>query len=607
MNISLDKGNMLVELDRPSPQIKDELGARKHNGNVVKLAPITLNVQRLVELFGENILDDAPEIIADLYTEEWGFRGFSDEERARAEAHPRWGDLYEWQREGVEYLFCNPHGASLLQFGPRLGKAVVTAILIDLLELERVLIMTPLTLGRQWTTEIEKWSVNDLEIWRATANDREPGPDGITIANHEVIQELVVRTEDGVVLDPAELIIGQDEDDEDVFLGRGPTAIRDWINAGPHKEDVKGNKVPIRERITRLRRDYIDAEWDLIVCDESVMIKNRRALKQGILKTLRKSIPDVFMLLLSGSPTTKYDDDLYAQMEILLPRAFTSYWRFAEFFCIVDTEGWGWTIEGNREDRDVHDYLRDLIYRRSEEDIDVEIPPYQIEELPLDATARQRKALDQMIEDWMVELESEPDERVEAANWLSRTTRLSQITSNLGALPKPSGKGFYGADGVKLDALLDLIGNDDIEFPLLVWSWFKETSAIITKALDKKGLDVVAVTGESKDKITPIEEYKQDKHDVLVLQLGVGRYGHTLMNSRTVFYHDRTFDSDAMYQSLFRARALGQKHSPRLIVPKIVNSADELIDANMEGKFRSIADMTNMNLAKILETLRSDS
>jgi hypothetical protein len=209
-----------------------------------------------------------------------------------------------------------------------------------------------------------------------------------------------------------------------------------------------------------------------------------------------------------------------------------------------------------------------------------------------------------MIEDWIVELKSEPGERVEAANWLARTTRLSQITSNLGALPKPSGDGFYKPEGVKLDALRDLIEQDEIVTPLLVWTWFRETATLVAAGVEKAGFNVEYVTGSSRDKEGPIEAYKRNELDAIVLQLGVGKYGHTLMNSKTVYYHDRSFDSDAMYQSLFRARGLGSKHSPRLIVPKIIDSADTLVDANLEGKFKSIADMTNMDLAKILATLR---
>lgn len=604
MRLDLVKGDMIVELDHASKQLKADLGARKDGSERRwKLPPITLNVEHVVDLFGVEILEGAPDELLDLYHESWGFRGFSDEEQAFAEEHPNWDNLYDWQKEGAEYLFCNPHSSALLQFGPRLGKAVVTSITIDLLEAEKVLILCPATLKLSWQKELDKWCAQGRDIKRATAQDREPG-EGVTVTNHETIQQIVLRDEAGVI---------HDEHIPNVFKmpGLEPASVRDakrvrdWINDGPFKENEKGKQVPVRQRITRLDPQYADVEWDVIVCDESVLLKNRRAIKQGILKTLRKK-GDPFVWLLSGSPTTKYDDDLYPQMQILLPRAFTSYWRFAEFFTIVDTEGWGWTIEGNREDRDVHHYLRDLIYRRSEEDIDVDIPEYEVEELPLEATGRQRKALTQMLDDWMVELETEPDEKVEAPNWLARTTRLAQITSNLASLPKPSGTGFYAADGIKLDALLDLIGNDDIKYPLLVWSWFKETAWTIERALEKVGLEVSAVTGDDKDKEAQIELYKANELDAIILQLGVGRFGHTLMNTHTVYYHDRAFDSDAMYQSMFRARGLGSDHSPRLIVPKVVDSADMLIDANLEGKFRSIADMTNMDLRKILETLRNE-
>lgn len=588
------KDLLFVHPSRRTPEVKEDLGGRWDKDlGCWRLPPTSMNVLRLNEYYGVEVLEGAPEEILDLAELPWGFRGFSPDELETAKAHPSWDTLYPHQREGVEYLFCNPHGAALCALSWGLGKGAVATVTADLLEAKKVLILAPLTLAPAWRGEIDRWSSFDRDVKRATSKDRAPGAE-VTIANHEVIQEVVLRDEDGEVTQP-----------DWVTNAR---KVKEWREAGPTKIDPKTRKkVHVRERIVRVRRDYLEAGFDMIVVDESVLLKNRKAVKTNVLSQLRKN-GDPFIFLLSGSPTTKHRDDLQRQLQIMFPRGFTSYWRFTEFFCVVDKDGWGWTIEGDRPDRDPHHYLRDFMWVKSQDEALPELPNYIEQHLELEANPDQREALDQMINDWVVELEDEPDEKVSASNWLSRTTRLAQITSNLGSLPKPNG-GFYKRSSVKEDVLVDLIERGEIETPLLVWSWYVETTSSIERRLNDEfpELTVGSVVGamKSEEKDSTIAAYKAGELDVLIMQMGTGKFGHTFTDTRTVFYHDRTFDSDAWIQSLHRVRRIGLKHEPVLIVPKILDSADELFDANLEGKLESVADLTNADLAGLLRSIGS--
>lgn len=590
--ITFDGRDLLVHIKRSAgPEIKQDLGGSwDTKARAWRLAPIALNVLRLVDWYGESILDGADDDIRALVEQPWGFYGFSDEERQRAEEHPSWSTLFEHQREGVEYAYCNPHSAWLAMLSWGMGKGAVTVVTADLLDAQRILVLAPLTLAPAWIDEFTRWSDRARDIKRAVAGDREPGLE-VTIANHEVIQELVLRTEERELIQP-----------DWVTNAR---RVKEWINEGPKKIDAKSRKeVPIRERIVRVRRDYVDMEWDLICVDESVLLKNRKAVKVNVLEQLRKrSNPAV--ALLSGSPITKHADDLHPQLRIMMPRGFKSYWRFAEFFCVVDRDGWGWTIEGDRAAHDPHHYLRDFLWVKSQDDALPDLPEYITQHVALEATPQQRRALDTMLDEWIVELEDDPEEMVVADNWLSRLTRLQQITSNLGSLPKPNG-GFYPKASAKEDLLIDLLRQGDIKAPLLVWTWFKETTfSVIDRLTRATELAVSGVTGEDsrEQKDATIAAYKNGQLPILVMQMGVGKFGHTFTHTRTVYYHDRPFDSDAWVQSLHRVRRIGLEHRPVLIVPKVRTSADELIDENLEGKLTSMARMTNADLARLLRSL----
>lgn len=587
LKIELEPPYMLVHAPASEAAIKKDLGGRWDKSRKVwKLPAISMNALRLIEYYGDAALAAAPEDVRALAYETWGAMPPYEEEFWELRTHCSWSRLYEFQREAVEYLYSNSHMTGLIALSPGLGKTAVSTVAMDVLDCGRVLILAPVTLTRTWKDEIEKWGSHPREIKRATASDRSPGSE-VTIANHEVLQEVVLQDEDGKVFQPE-------------WVGNAKR-VKEWRAEGPKIINEKGKPELVRKRIVRVRRDYLETDWDLIIVDESVLLKNRKAVKTDILHTMRKN-HDGYTWLLSGSPTTRYRNDLYRQMQIMMPIAFPSYWRFTEFFCIVDKDGWGWTIEGDRPGVDPQHYLKDFLFVKSQDDVLKELPAYIPRDILVEPGLKQRGALDQMLESWIAELDD--GEPVTASNWLTRTTRLAQLTSDLGAVPKVNGDGFYATQSAKTDTLLDLIAADEIEMPLLIWCWFIETANSIERKLNKKfpKLRVGKVTGQQLrlDKEQTITRYKDEKLDALIMQTGVGKFGHTFTDTRTVYYHDRTFDSDAWVQSLRRVRRIGLTHRPVLIIPRIEDSVDDLIDLNMEGKLPSVAELTNSNLKNLL-------
>lgn len=597
-----DKDVLVWPPKYPSKEVKEVLGGRwDKERKCWKLAPTSWNILKLEEWYGAEFVDKAPEIIQDLARLEWGFEGWSEEELREAEQHPKWSTLYDFQKEGVEYLCCNPHQKSLLGLSPGLGKTATSVVAADLLGLKKILILGPVKLAKNWKREIHMWEQGGRDVKRATKDDRTPGPE-VTVANHEVIQELVLRDEDGQILQPDWITNAR--------------KVKEWIADGPTKYDPEKKKhVPVRERIVRVRRDYEEIEWDLVICDESILLKARKAVKTFVLQTLARTVP--WMWFLSGSPTSKYRDDLWRQLNLLFKRGFSSYWRFAEFFCIVEKTQFGWDIVGDNPDVDPNHYLRDFLFMRDQEDVLPELPDYIPMPVEIEMLPQQRKAFDTMLTDWIVELEdADPEAKaggiaVETTAQIGQMTRLQQITSNMGCLPKNvEAKTFYKRASAKEDLLVEMIGNEEVVFPLLVWTWYVPTAKSVYERLNGykhlKG-KVAIITGETdEDKADDlIEAYKRGEYEVLVMQMATGKHGFTMTNTRTVFYHDRTFDADAWIQSLRRVRRIGLKHSPVLILPFCENSMDEIIDLNLEGKMASISNLTNARLLDLLRSLQA--
>jgi hypothetical protein len=458
-----------------------------------------------------------------------------------------------------------------------------------------VLIVAPLTLAKNWQAELDRWSQLFRSWSRATPKARDPVTESV-IVNHELLFEPHWYDEEGKQVE----IVGGYIETSTLWHDSGrlratPVNMKKWIAEGPKVEDTKtGKLVPARKRVVEPRSSY-DLDWDLILVDESILLKNRRALKVDLLSKLTPFAKQVW--LLSGSPIAKFRTDLYPQVKQIMPRGFSSYWRFAEFFCVIDRNQWGWKIAGDRPDHDPRSYLRDFMFIRSQKEVLPELPDYIYEPIDVDLNPDQQKAFVSMLDDWRVEL---PDRGpVVASIALAQQTRLAQITSNMINLDTK-------ASSAKEDLLMTLLERDEIKFPLLVWCWWVPTAeAVFDRVYEKTDLTVDYVVGKmkSEEKDEALTAYKQGKTDVLVLQMGVGKFGHTLTDTRTVFYHDRHFDSDAYFQSLRRVRRIGLDHRPRLIVPRCDRSADPLIELNLSGKLQSIAKLGNRDLRELLGSL----
>lgn len=612
----LEDGSLLVDPPTPTPGIKEILGGRevKRGGKktgTYKVHPISLNVISLAEWFGEDFINSAPVEVQELYHYDWGFAGFDEhpELLERAQSHPRWNDLYSFQKDSVEYAVCNPHRGCLLALSPGLGKTVVSVITADVLQAYKVLILAPLTLARNWGKEIDEWQQFYRSWTRSTAERKDPISE-LTITNFETIQYLIVRdeekqtfTQDDELWDP----------EGHKFYGKvtNPRAVKKWIEEGPTKKNDKNKDVPIRERIMQVRPSYLRTDWEILIVDESILISNRRALRTQLIQTLAKY--SKMVILLSGSPTRKFRDDLHSQLVCIRPKAFSSYWRFAEFFTIVDRGEWGWDIVGDRPDHDPQRYLKDFYLPINQKDVLPELPDYIYNPIEIDLKPEQSKAFKQMLEEWVVALEAEDEiiegeEDLTAESRLAQQVRMLQITSNLCNLEKGAGKPMPNASA-KEDLLVDLMKQGDIEFPLLVWSWFIPTLLSIDSRLENefKDLGVIHVHGglTSEQKDLGIQMFKESEVDVLVLQMGVGKFGHSFTDTRTVYYHDRTFDADAYLQSLYRVKRIGLTHSPRLIVPRAQLSADPLVEMHLAGKMQSIAKIASHDLVSLLRSLGS--
>jgi SNF2-related domain/Helicase conserved C-terminal domain len=473
--------------------------------------------------------------------------------------------LFPYQRGAVDRLVVGLKDTNLGAIFPGGGKTVVTLVAARLLVLRRVLIIAPKPLLRSW--ENEAWKFFG-ENWMTRCAGEPPAADGWVLTNYETVVGSTLHGKNG------------------------------------QPDQARGHAAAYRA-----------VDWDLVVLDESVLVKNRNTKRFKEMLKLRKSFPrhaDKRWWELSGSPTTRYADDLWAQLHLQDPKGFSSYWRFANRFCYVTQDVWGTEITGTRGNADIAGDLKDVMFVVSQKDVLPDLPEEIPQLVEVTLTPKQLKAYREMNDDFVTTLES--GEQVWAARKgreqiiLSKLIRLQQITSNL--------LNIGGTDeSAKADAIVDMLQARSFAMPALIWTNWKQGAHALWKRLSAVSnrvdgqITVEYVSGDFKDSDNEekFEAYKAGNIDILIVSLPVGKFGHNLQMTRTSIYHDKTWFADDYVQSMKRVKRLGLEHRPVVITLKAQSTVDQLIEDNLSGKFPGIAKVSNEDLAAMLRHLRGGS
>lgn len=451
--------------------------------------------------------------------------------------------LYDWQIPRVNRLANSDRGI-ILCASPGLGKTAMAVVAADaVVPDDQVVVVCPSKLTRTWKREIAKWGKGDTSV----------------------------------------AIVAGKPDWDEVSAAR-------WV--------------VVSWELFAIHQDWFAGTWPLWVLDESVKAKSRKstlsmAMRGGTRRrkkddgtivvkkweNLRKDIERVW--LLSGSPTTRYNDDLWAQLNLIWPRAFRSYWRFAERYCVVEENVWAKTVIGDRRGKDPVADNSDFIEVVNQKDV-IDLPEYLPEALDVELTPKQARAYSDMNSEFLADLDS--GDVLVADNRMDQLGKLLRIAS------------YFEGESAKHDALMWAIETGLYEPPFLVWTHWREGAEALYDRMNMAGVSTSWVPGGMSDVKTDslIQGYIAGKTDAIVLSLGVGKFGHTLTNSRTAAYVDKTFNADDYFQSLRRVRRIGLGHRPVLTTIRAPGTADELVELNLESKIAGISRITNASLRELV-------
>lgn len=515
-------------------EVLKALGGRRVKEGLWKFPGLCMYAYRLLEAFPQLCLFPA---VQEKLAYPWGFPLSHPDDTPSIHSLSKWDELYTHQKKAVNYLISSTLHGSLVNLWPGMGKSAVAIMAAKYLEYDRVLIVSPLTTLLTWEEQCKEWG-------------------GIT-----------------------------------------PTIVR-WTTPGKGKNLVPQDGWVLTNYDTAVRNPVIqNKKWELVILDESVLVKNRKTIRFKELSKVCRGASKVW--LLSGAPITRSIDDLYTQFKLLEYSAFPSFWRFAEFYCEVEETVWGRNILGSKQGIDFHQEFKDLMFSTSQSDLP-ELPDIIFQSLDLELGPTQLKLYEEIEGNLIKELSIQG---LSIPNRIAQIVRLQQVVSDVSNI-LPANRG----SSCKVNAVLEMLWAKAWEMPVVIWVNWRGTGYNLWKSLQDSGFKVDYIHGGTpeEDRKAHLKDYQNGDLDILILSLEVGKYGlNSLMSSRTAVYVDRTFSMDAYFQSLHRFRRIGTQKPPLVVTLRCPGTIDELVEDNLRSKSIDLSKITDESLLTLMQGLAS--
>ncbi|ANQ83978.1 SWI/SNF family helicase [Azoarcus olearius] len=293
-------------------------------------------------------------------------------------------------------------------------------------------------------------------------------------------------------------------------------------------------------------------EWSILILDEAQTVKNVASKGAQVIRQLKAR----HRLGLTGTPLENHLGELWAQFDFLLPgflgdaKHFTKTWR-------TPIEKHGDTVR-----RDLlAARLRPFILRRRKEDVATELPPKTIivRSVALEGGQRDlyetvRAAMDSKIRD---EIAAKGYARSQIVI-LDALLKLRQVCCDPRLL-KTTAAAAKVKERAKLDLLMSMLPElIDEGRRILVFSQFTQMLALIAAELDKAKIGWVALTGDTRDRRIPVEDFQKGRAPVFLISLKAGGVGLNLTTADTVIHYDPWWNPAAENQATDRAHRIGQ-------------------------------------------------
>jgi len=291
----------------------------------------------------------------------------------------------------------------------------------------------------------------------------------------------------------------------------------------------------------------------LLILDEAQNIKNPRSKAAQAARELSAR----HRLCLTGTPMENHLGELWSLFHLLMPGWLGDQQAFKQDYRLPIEKHGDLARLAQLKAR-----VRPFLLRRTKEQVAPELPPKSEITQYLELTEAQRDRYEALRLTMDRKIRAEIERQGLARSQLlilEALLRLRQICCDLRLLGDEAAAAGKAADSAKLNALLPMLEELAAEGRrVLLFSQFTGMLELIAAELRARKIPYVQLTGSTRDRRTPVEDFQAGRVPVFLISLKAGGAGLNLTAADTVIHFDPWWNPAAEAQASDRAYRIGQ-------------------------------------------------
>lgn len=353
------------------------------------------------------------------------------------------------------------------------------------------------------------------------------------------------------------------------------------------KKDAEGNIIMKKPTMC----DHLLArKYDFMAIDEAHRIKNRKTKWSINIKKIEATEKHV----MTGTGFVNRPDEIWSLLNFLDDKEFSSYWRFRDTYCQVDSySGYEKVVGLKKEKKDEFRALvREIGVRRTLTEVMPHIKEPIFVKRPVELNPTQRKMYDEIKNDLkMLDQKGVP---IHAPNVISALNRMRQIavaTPELvedkydPVLDRRVQRVRLVEPSSKLDEVMELLEelqwDEDAKQQVVVFSNFKDPLKLLKVRLEDKEVPYIHMEESDNDAVR-YHKWKElwptKEHQVFMATLQLGSESINLSTAQHIVFLDRSWSPKDNQQGIGRVRRPGQEGQPVVINIEAERTTDQKLE-----------------------------
>jgi len=304
--------------------------------------------------------------------------------------------------------------------------------------------------------------------------------------------------------------------------------------------------------MTRDHDVLTEQDWHTVILDEAQTVKNPGASMAQAVRRLRAGQ----RICLTGTPMENHLGELWALFDFMMPGFLGSQQDFGRRFRAPVEKGGDAAVHAALAKR-----VAPFLLRRTKGEVAADLPPRTeiVENVQMQAPQRAvyeaiRLAMHARVQQAIAEQGLAKSGIV----ILDALLKMRQACCDPRLL-KISGTTTKKAGSAKLERLMELLVTLLEEGrSILLFSQFTSMLALIEDAIKPLGIAYVQLTGDTRDRRTPVDNFQAGKVKLFLISLKAGGVGLNLPAAEYVFLLDPWWNPASEAQAIDRAHRIGQ-------------------------------------------------